>query len=119
MTSPTDLDQDHALRALLGDRHVEEGGFTDGVMAKLPAARPRRRASPRNIAIVGGAFAAGIAGFLVTHAHPGALEVGPSLPYFGHVGLAAPAVVVVVAVLWGLIESATTDGSPDPGSGRP
>ena len=99
MTDHDTPTSDAWLEALLRDgAHVDEAGFTDGVVARLPARR--KRVSARTVALGAFALAAAAVG-AASFAH-----VSASVFALDAVSLGAVGVVVVALGLWGALASA-------------
>lgn len=101
MNTPLD---DDALTALLkDDAHLEDAGFSDRVMGRLP--RPRHALGRREAILAGSALIAAAAGALTWS---GFGDVAVELARSGWTQATALALVVGLG-LWGAIDAATSE----------
>lgn len=101
MTTPID---DHALEALLKDEtHLDDAGFSDRVLARMPR---RRRVQRRDLVIAGSALAAAAIGVAVWLGS-GGLEIETVRSSWVH---AAAVAMAVGLVAWGALGAAQSEG---------
>lgn len=101
MTTPID---DQALEALLkDDAHLDDAGFSDRVLTRLPR---RRRVQRRDLVIAGSALAAAAIGVAVWLGS-GGIELEAVRTSWVHVAAVA---MVVGLGLWGALGAAQSEG---------